>query len=115
MKTPTKVFTTLMFSVCLTIILGNIQPLDASLREELGLVALWTLDGETIRGNTVEDESAEFPGTITGNPKIIRGAIGDALSFDGVVDLIRMTNDIFFPSVSMEAIVRPILPETKRS
>ncbi len=109
MKTPAKAFTALMFSVCLTIILGDIQPLDASLREELGLVALWTLDGETIRGNTVEDESAEFPGTITGDPKVIRGAIGDALSFDGLVDLIRMTNDIFFPSVSMEAIVRPIL------
>lgn len=109
MKLPLKILTTIVSLAFLTFALGYIQTLKADLREELGLVALWTLDGETIRGNTVEDKSSEFPGTITGGPKIIQGAIGDALSFDGMVDLIRMTNDIFFPSVSMEAIIRPIL------
>ena len=87
---------------------GN-QPSEAGLREDLGLVALWTLDEDTIDGNIVEDVFGEYDGTITGDPKTVPGARGDALSFDGVVDLVQMTNDIFFPSVTMEAFIRPVL------
>ncbi|MBD3183968.1 hypothetical protein GF312_16910 [Candidatus Poribacteria bacterium] len=109
MKLLIKAFILIMFLAYLTFTLGDIQTLNAGLREDLGLIALWTLDEETIKGNIVEDESGDFPGTITGNPKVIPGAIGDALSFDGQMDLIRMTNDIFFPAVSMEAIIKPVL------
>ena len=77
MKTQVKFFTAIVFSMCLTFAIGDIQPLRAGLREELGLVALWTLDGETIKGNTVEDKSGEFFGTITGNPKVIPDEITD--------------------------------------
>ncbi len=84
-------------------------PSQAGLREQLGLVSLWTLDSGTIQGKTVEDAFGENDGTITGDPKNIEGFIGDALDFDGVADLIRITNDIFFPSVSMEAIINPTL------
>ena len=87
---------------------GN-QPSEAGLREDLGLVALWTLDEDTIDGNIVEDVFGEYHGTIVGDPETIPGTRGDALSFDGVVDLIQMTNDIIFPSVTVEAFIRPVL------
>lgn len=98
----------LVFICITTFILVN-HPSEAGLREDLGLVALWTFDEDTIDGNLVEDVFGEYDGTITGSPKTIPGARGNALSFDGIVDLVRMTNDIFFPSVSMEAIIRPVL------
>ena len=96
--------------ICITTLfaVGN-QPSEAGVREDLGLVALWTLDEDTINGNIVEDVFGEYDGTITGKPKTVPGARGDALSFDGVVDLVQMTNDIFFPSVSMEAFIKPVL------
>jgi hypothetical protein len=99
----------LVFICIITLfVLGN-QPSEADLREDLGLVALWTLDEDTIDGNIVEDVFGDYGGTITGSPKTIPGVRGDALSFDGVVDFVRMTNDIFFPSVSMEAFINPVL------
>lgn len=81
----------------------------ADLREDFGLVALWTLDKATINGNQADDAFGENDGAITGKPGAIQGFKGEALDFDGVTDLIRMTNDIFFPSVTMEAIIKPIL------
>lgn len=50
-----------------------------------------------------------YSGAITGNPKVIPGFVGEALDFDGFTDLVRMTNDVFFPSVTMEAIIKPTL------
>jgi hypothetical protein len=95
--------------ICITAFIVGNQPSEAGLREDLGLVALWTLDEDTIDGNIVEDVFGEYDGTITGNPGTVPGARGDALSFDGVVDLVQMTNDIFFPSVTVEAFIRPVL------
>ena len=80
---------------------------QAGLREDLGMVALWTLDEDTINKNIVNDAFEENEGTI--GPKSVRGFLGEALDFDGAVDLIRMTNDIFFPSVTMEALIKPAL------
>mgnify|MGYP001616097875 CR=1 FL=1 len=48
-----------------------------------GLVGYWSLDEETIKGDTVEDVWGENDGTIKGSPKEIGGKIGEALKFDG--------------------------------
>jgi len=82
---------------------------QAGLREDLGIVSLWTLNEDAINKNTVNDAFEKNEGTITGGPKSIPGFLGQALDFDGAVDLIRITNDIFFPSITMEALVKPVL------
>jgi hypothetical protein len=103
-------FSTLLALSISMIAFVTLTPLSqADLREELGLVALWTLDQETINKNNVDDVFGENSGTITGDPKIVPGFAGEALDFDGFTDLVRMTNDIFFPSVTMEAIIKPTL------
>ena len=48
-----------------------------------GLVSYWSLDKNTIKGDTVSDIWGENDGTLTGNPKEIGGKIGEALEFDG--------------------------------
>ena len=78
-------------------------------REKMGLVALWTFDKDTVQGKDVEDVIGKNSGTITGKPKQIDGFRSEAFDFDGVVDLIRMGEDLFFPSVTMEAIINPTL------
>ena len=78
-------------------------------RVKMGLAALWTLDKNTVQGKDVEDVFGKNGGTITGKPNQIDGFRSEALDFDGAVDLIRMGEDIFFPSVTMEAIIKPTL------
>jgi hypothetical protein len=48
-----------------------------------GLVGYWSLDKNTIKGNTVEDIWGDNDGTISGNPTEAVGKIGEALKFDG--------------------------------
>jgi len=109
METRLRWIESVLVFICITTFIVGNQPSEAGLREDLGLVALWTLDEDTIDGNIVGDVFGEYDGTMTGNPETVPGARGDALSFDGVVDLVQMTNDIFFPSVSVEAFIRPVL------
>ena len=78
-------------------------------RVKMGLAALWTLDKNTVQGKDVKDVFGKNGGTITGKPNQIDGFRSEALDFDGAVDLIRMGEDIFFPSVTMEAIIKPTL------
>ena len=75
-------------------------------REKMGLAALWTLDKDTIQGNDVEDVFGKNSGNITGKPDQIDGFRSEALDFDGAVDLIRMTEDIFFPSVTINTFAK---------
>ena len=82
---------------------------EADLREELGLVARWTFDGGTVDAKDVKDVFGENDGTIVGKPDILGGFSGDALDFDGAVDHVKMVEDIFFPSVTIEATIRPTL------
>ena len=78
-------------------------------REQLGLVALWSFDAATVKGGTVAPEFGENEGTVVGKPGAVAGFRGEALSFDGLADYVKMADDIFFPSVTMEAIIRPTL------
>lgn len=81
----------------------------AGVREDLGLVSLWTFDEDTRDGNEFSDVSGENHSQITGNPDTVKGFIGDALDYDGVAQYVKIPNDIFFPSVTMEAIINPVL------
>ena len=55
-----------------------------------GLVSFWTFDKADIKGKTVKDILGENDGTITGDPKSVKGHINEALEFDGVDDWIEV-------------------------
>jgi len=107
MKAMSRFFTFLTLFICMVVIFTPSS--GADLREQFGLVAMWSLDEDTIDANTVDDVFGENHGTITGSPDTVPGFVGEGLDFDGAIDLIRMTNDIFFPSVTMEACIKPTL------
>ena len=55
---------------------------------EDGLAGYWTLDEASIDGVTVADALGEHDGTIKGNPEIVEGVVGEALSFNGQEDYV---------------------------
>ena len=106
----TKLSLSVLLLVGLVISITVIQSAEAEEpRVKMGLAALWTFDKGTVQGKDVEDVFGENSGTITGKPGEIDGFRSEALDFDGAVDLIRMGQDIFFPSVTMEAVIKPTL------
>ena len=106
----TKLSLSVLLLVGLVIFITVIQSAEAEdARVKMGLAALWTFDKGTVQGKDVEDVFGKNSGTITGKPSEIDGFRSEALDFDGAVDLIRMGEDIFFPSVTMEAIIKPTL------
>ena len=56
-----------------------------------GLVSYWDFDH--ITGETTRDMWGNNDGTIVGNPKIVKGKIGEALEFDGEDDCVDCGND----------------------
>jgi len=48
-----------------------------------GLISYWSLDKNTIKGDTVEDIVGENDGTLEGKPKEAKGKINEALEFSG--------------------------------
>ncbi len=108
MKTKLSLFGLLLVGFVISItVIQSAAAEDA--RVKMGLVALWTFDKGTVGAKEVEDILGKNSGTITGKPSQIDGFRSEALDFDGVVDLVRMGEDIFFPSVTMEAIINPTL------
>jgi len=55
-----------------------------------GLIGFWTLDNDSINGNTARDVWGDNHGEIIGNPKIVEGKINQALEFDGGDDLVQL-------------------------
>ncbi|MBC8230557.1 LamG domain-containing protein [bacterium] len=94
--------------VCATIIVIY-HSNTATARIEDGLVSVWTLDKDTIKGKGVNDTFGDNHGNFVGNPKQVKGQLGGALSFDGVVDYVKMTLDIEPESTTMEALIKPVL------
>jgi hypothetical protein len=47
------------------------------------LVSYWSFDQKTIKHDNVSDIWGKNDGVIKGNPKIVKGKVGDALYFDG--------------------------------
>jgi len=101
-----KFSTIILFCVTITLICYSNT---ATARIEDGLVSVWTLDKDSIKGNTVNDVFGKNHGAFVGNPKEIKGKLGEALSFDGVVDYVKMTLDIEPESATMEALIKPVL------
>ena len=56
-----------------------------------GLVSYWPFDKGYINHKIVKDVWGDNNGTISGNPKVVRGQIGEALEFDGVDDFVNLT------------------------
>jgi len=106
MKTDS--FVIILVLLCIIGFNISIESPGADIREQLGLVALWTFDQGTANEKSVDDVFGDNDGTVVGKPKIIKGFLGNAMDFDGVVDCVKMINDIFSPSVSMEAIIKPV-------
>jgi hypothetical protein len=105
-KLPVSVLLLLGLTISITVV----HPAKAEdPREKMGLAALWTFNKDTVQAKKVADVLGENGGTITGKPNQIEGFRGEALDFDGAVDLVRIGQDIFFPSVTMEAIIKPTL------
>ena len=55
-----------------------------------GLVSYYTLDENDIAGDTVKDIIGGKDGTIIGQPKPIKGHLGDALDFGGQPDCVKL-------------------------
>ena len=68
-----------IFTLAITLIATN---LSAQIVED-GLVSYWSFDANNIGGNTVNDGTGNYNGTIKGSPKKVAGKIGDALEFNG--------------------------------
>ena len=73
---------TLIFTV-ITIVVGEAYVTD-------GLVSYYTLDKNDIDGDTVKDISGGKDGTIIGQPKSIKGHLGDGLDFGGQPDCVEL-------------------------
>ena len=56
-----------------------------------GLVSYWTFDNEHIVDKTAKDVWGDNNGTLNGNPKLVRGHVGEALEFDGKKDFVNLT------------------------
>lgn len=54
-----------------------------------GLVSYWPLDASSVDGATVKDVVGSNDGTISGDPQIVAGKVGDALNFDGDGDFVN--------------------------
>jgi hypothetical protein len=57
---------------------------------EDGLAGHWTFDEKDTDAKETKDALGEFNGTIMGNPEIVEGKVGEALSFNGVDDYVVM-------------------------
>lgn len=67
------------------------------------LIGFWSLDKDTIKDKTVQDVFGTNHGTISGDPKITQGKIGDALEFDGKDDYVQLPDMGNEPAVTVEA------------
>ena len=65
-----------------------------------GIVSYWTFDRADITDETAKDLWGNNDGTIVGDPKIVEGQIGEALSFDGVDDYVDCGNDASLDTIS---------------
>ncbi len=58
-----------------------------------GLVSYWTLDKDTVSGNTVKDIIGKNNGKINGSPKVVAGKVKEGMEFDGVGDFLDCGTD----------------------
>ena len=95
----TILFVTIIFWTC-----GNAYGVDFITD---GLIGFWSLDKNTINGNTIKDLWGNNDGTITGAPKTVEGVIGEALEFDGTTDFIQLSDMGKSDTATVEAWILP--------
>lgn len=66
-------------------------PLESQVVEK-GLVSYWRFDQTDVRGKTLVDLVGGNDGTILGNPKHVKGKIGNAFEFGGEPDAIDLSS-----------------------
>lgn len=81
-----------IYSLILSIII-SILLINSSIGSIItdGLVSYWTFDNEHIVDKTAKDVWGDNNGVINGNPKLVRGQVGEALEFDGAKDFVNLT------------------------
>jgi len=75
-------FSMITMSVCV-----NVARADVAAK---GLVLYYSFEGNTIKGETVEDVIGGNHGTLVGGPKTAEGKVGDGLEFDGSDDIVQL-------------------------
>ncbi|MDE0087443.1 MAG: LamG domain-containing protein [Candidatus Poribacteria bacterium] len=81
-----------IYFLVFTIIIGMFS-LNTALASVVtdGLVSYWTFDNIHIIDKTVKDVWGDNNGTISGNPKVVPGHVGESLEFDGKGDFVNLT------------------------
>ena len=77
----------------LAIIAIAVLPANVACAQEFvtdGLIGFWTLDEDTIDGNTARDVWGGNDGEIGGDPVMVEGKINKALEFDGIDDHVQL-------------------------
>jgi len=82
------------------------NPKDANAFVTNGLLAYWSLDKATIKGETVEDVWGDSDGTIKGDPEVgVAGEVNEALECDGTDDYVFVDSpaiNIDYKQVTLE-------------
>jgi len=81
-----------IYLMTLAIIIGifSLNTAPASVVTD-GLVSYWPFDRGYITKKTAKDVWGANNGTISGNPKVVPGQVGEALAFDGAGDFVNLT------------------------
>ncbi|RKU19332.1 hypothetical protein C6503_07700 [Candidatus Poribacteria bacterium] len=81
-----------IYFMTFTIVIGifSLNTAPASVVTD-GLVSYWPFDRGYIINKTVKDVWGDNNGTISGNPKVVPGQVGEALAFDGAGDFVNLT------------------------
>ena len=86
-KMSNKSLTTVSILIAVLIVGWYTGLAEAKVVEE-ELAGYWTLDKASIDGEILADVLGEHDGTIMGNPEIVEGIVGEALSFNGEDDYV---------------------------
>lgn len=86
-KMSNKSLTTVSILIAVLIVGWYAGLANAKIIEE-ELAGYWTLDEADINGEIAVDALGEHDGTIMGNPEIVEGIVGEALSFNGEDDYV---------------------------
>lgn len=77
LKRPSYLF---LLTLIFTFICASLASADIVTK---GLVAYWSFDASSFKGNTAKDIIGGNDGDLNGKPKEVAGKIGQALQFDG--------------------------------
>jgi len=100
-----KFLTTILLLAFTTVFAWYFNPVAQAQATDKGLIAYWSFDKGTIKGETVKDVWGGSDGTIKGDPKETDGKVEGCLEFDGDVDYVFVESDeinIDYSEITME-------------